>query len=171
MQSGERGICIAGRGDFIVLARASKFAVTGITCEARCLVGVLEFDCVDPSLFAALLPPMLHLRGSVRQEWQAYLMDREASWEPAGNPVMLDRLSEVMLVDALREATAGRSPPGLLQGMGDARLVSALHGIHSRLEHPWTVAELAGLTDLRRSAFHKRFTLRLGSSPMNYLLF
>ncbi len=171
VESGERGICIAYAGDFIVLPDASRFTVTGVTWDARCLIGALEFDCVDPSLFTALLPPVLHLRGSVRQEWLASMMDKEASWEPAGNPVMLDRLLEVMLVDALREATAGRSPPGLLQGMGDARLVPALHGIHSQLDHPWTVAELAGLTDLRRSAFHVRFTQRLGLSPMDYLLF
>lgn len=55
--------------------------------------------------------------------------------------------------------------------MGDARLVPALHGIHAQLDHPWTVAGLAGLTDLGRSAFHVRFSARVGASPMDYLLF
>lgn len=170
VDAGARGICIAGPGDFIVLPDASRFTVAGLESGARCLVGTIDCDCVEPALFQALLPPVLHIRASVRQEWLATVLEQEVGWEPNGGPVMLDRLVETMLVDVLRQATAGPSPPGLLQGLGDARLAPALHGIHAQLDHPWTVAELAGLTDLRRSAFHVRFTLRLGASPMDYLL-
>lgn len=169
--AGERGFCIAGSGDFILLAGGSRVTVTGLGSETRCLVGTIDCDCVEPSLLQALLPPVLHARAAIRQERLAHLLDEETSWELGGSPVMIDRLVEGMLVDVLRQATCGRSPPGLLQGLGDARLVPALNGIHAQLDHPWTVAGLAGLTDLRRSAFHARFTLRLGASPMDYLLF
>lgn len=170
VDAGVHGFCVAERGDFILLPGATGFTVAGITPGARCVVGALECDCVDPSLLPALLPPVLHLRGSVRQESVASLLDEAVNLEQLGGAVMADRLLEVMLVEALRQATAGRAPPGLLQGLGDRRLVPALYGIHGRLAHPWTVAELAGLTDLRRSAFHVRFTRRVGASPMGYLL-
>lgn len=149
---------------------ASRFSVESLGFAARCLVGALDCDCVEPGLLSSLLPPVLHVQASVRQERLAAVLDQESGGERHACPVMFDRMVEVMLVDVLRQATAGRSPPGLLQGLGDARLAPALHGIHAQLAHPWTVAELAGLTDLRRSAFHARFTQRVAASPMDYLL-
>jgi transcriptional regulator GlxA family with amidase domain len=82
---------------------------------------------------------------------------------------MLGRLVEVMLVEAMRQATAGRAPPGLLQGLGDARLAPALKQLHARVAHPWTVGELAMTAAMSRSAFSERFTQRVGMAPMEYL--
>ena len=42
--------------------------------------------------------------------------------------------------------------------------------MHARVDHAWTVAELAQVAALSRSAFYDRFTRTVGVAPMEYLL-
>jgi len=51
----------------------------------------------------------------------------------------------------------------------DARLLPALHAIHTRPEHPWTMASLAGLCHMARTTFATRFQQHTGVPPMGYL--
>jgi transcriptional regulator GlxA family with amidase domain len=82
----------------------------------------------------------------------------------------LERLLEVLLVEALRSGTETSSAPGLSRGLGDERLAAALHALHARPEHPWTVLDLAAEAALSRSAFFARFNRIVGVPPMEYLL-
>ncbi len=51
----------------------------------------------------------------------------------------------------------------------DSRIKRAINAIHSRLDHPWTVASLANEALLSRSAFASRFREVIGDTPVNYL--
>lgn len=62
------------------------------------------------------------------------------------------------------------APPGLLKGLGDPRLATALQRMHARIDHAWTVPELAQAAALSRSSFFERFTRAVGVAPMEYLL-
>ena len=56
------------------------------------------------------------------------------------------------------EATPGEeAPPGLLRGLADAHVVSAMRQMHGQLARSWTVAQLAKTAGLSRSAFFERF--------------
>ena len=76
----------------------------------------------------------------------------------SGRDLVLARLVEVLLVEALRSTQGEDAPPGLLRGLADARLAAAIRHMHGDPAQPWTVAQLAKKAALSRSAFYDRFT-------------
>jgi AraC-like DNA-binding protein len=138
--------------------------------DVRLLGGYFVFDSPDASLLVSLLPGLVHVRGAERLALLVRLVGDEARERRAGRDLVLTRLVEVLLVEALR-ATAGEdAPPGLLRGLADARLAPALRQMHGHFARAWTVAELARTAALSRSAFFERFTRAVGVPPMEYLL-
>ncbi len=155
--------------DFALLPATSSFALSGITPDMRAVTGVFRFDGLNPTLLVALLPQVVHLRGSGRLSQLIALVDAETRDELAGCDSMLAALAGMLLVEAMRQTTVRDAPPGLLRGLGDAQLAPALVELHSRLSEPWTVERLARAAHLSRSAFHDRFTAKVGMAPMEYL--
>lgn len=54
-------------------------------------------------------------------------------------------------------------------GRHDARLLPALHAMHTRPEQQWTMESLAGLCHMARTTFATRFQQQTGVPPMGYL--
>jgi len=98
------------------------------------------------------------------------MVGEEYEGRQPGGDYMLSRLVGMLLVEAMRWTTAGSAPPGLLRGLGDDRLAPALRQLHARVDHAWTVDQLAQVAALSRSAFFDRFTRAVGATPMAYLL-
>lgn len=138
--------------------------------DVRLLGGWFEFDSPDSGLLVSLLPSLVHVRGVERLSILVRLVGEEASDRRAGRDLVLTRLVEVLLIEALRAAPGDDAPPGLLRGLTDARLAPAIRQMHSQLERSWTVALLARTAALSRSAFFERFTRTVGLPPMEYLL-
>jgi len=138
--------------------------------DMRSLGGAFQFASPDTSLLASLLPPVVHVRDSSRLMQLVQMVGEEYEHPQPGSTYMLSRLVEMLLVEAMRWSAARRAPPGLLRGLGDARLAMALKHLHARIEHPWTVDELAKAAALSRSNFFARFTRTVGLPPMAYLL-
>ena len=138
--------------------------------DMRSLGGSFEFDCADPRLLVALLPRVVHVQGSQRLSQLVQMVGEESPGHQPGADFMRSRLVELLLVEAMRSTTTGAAPPGLLRGLGDPRLGPALRRLHARIDHPWTVEQLAKVAALSRSAFFARFTRELGVAPMEYLL-
>jgi AraC-like DNA-binding protein len=138
--------------------------------DVRLLGGWFVFDSPDASLLVSLLPGLVHVRGVERLEVLVRLVAEEASERWAGRDLVLTRLVEVLLIEALRSTPGKDAPPGLLRGLADAQLGSAMRQMHSQLGRSWTVAQLAKTAGLSRSAFFERFTCTVGRSPMEYLL-
>jgi transcriptional regulator GlxA family with amidase domain len=84
--------------------------------------------------------------------------------------VILERLLEVLLIEALRSTAGIAASPGLLRGLADERLAVAIRHMHESPTRPWTVAQLAKEAALSRSAFFERFSRTVGVAPMEYLL-
>ncbi|HEY8880645.1 MAG TPA: AraC family transcriptional regulator [Roseateles sp.] len=138
--------------------------------DMRSLGGAFVFEGADPGLLISLLPRVVHVKGSERLAQLVRLVGEEYEEQRPGNEFMLSHLVGMLLVEAMRWTTAGAAPPGLLRGLGDERLAPALKQLHARVDHAWTVEELAGLAALSRSAFFERFTRTVGATPMAYLL-
>jgi len=138
--------------------------------DVRLLGGYFAFGSPDAALLVSLLPAVVHVRGAERLPVLVRLVAEEASGGRPGRDLVLTRLVEVLLVEALRSTSGDDAPPGLLRGLADARLAPALRQIHGRLARSWTVAELARTAALSRSAFFDRFTRTVGVPPMEYLL-
>ncbi|WP_242674661.1 AraC family transcriptional regulator [Phytopseudomonas daroniae] len=138
--------------------------------DMRLLGGSFLFDCSDPGLLVSLLPKVVHVQNSVRLSQLVQMVSEESTDQKPGSEFMLSRLVELLLVEAMRSAAAGNAPPGLLRGLGDERIAHALKQMHARINHSWTVDQLAKISALSRSAFFERFTRMVGVAPMEYLL-
>ena len=138
--------------------------------DVRLLGGYFVFDSPDAALLISLLPALVHVRGVERFSVLVGLVDEESSGRKSGRDLVLTRLVEVLLVEALRATSGKDAPPGLLRGLADARIAQAMRLIHSNPERSWTVAQLATKAALSRSAFFERFTRAVGVPPMEYLL-
>ena len=136
----------------------------------RALVGHLTFGSPDAALLVALLPRLIHVRGQTRLTTMVQLIRNEAQEQRPAREMVLERLLQVLLIDALRSAPNSVSSPGLLRGMADARLAVAIRHMHESPGGNWTVEQLANAAALSRSVFFDRFRREVGVSPMEYLL-
>jgi len=138
--------------------------------DVRLLGGWFAFDSPDAGLLVSLLPSVIHVRGAERLSILVRLVGEESSERRSGRDLVLTRLVEVLLIEALRSTPREDAPPGLLRGLADARLAPAIRQMHGQLARSWTVAQLAKTAALSRSAFFERFTRTVGLPPMEYLL-
>ncbi|MET4488978.1 AraC family transcriptional regulator [Bradyrhizobium sp. LA7.1] len=138
--------------------------------DVRLLGGYFVFDSPDAALLVSLLPAMVHVRGIQRLSLLVRLVGEEASGQSIGRDLVLGRLVEVLLIEALRATQGKDAPPGLLRGLAHVRIAKALRCVHDYPELSWTVAELASEAGMSRSAFFDHFTLAVGLRPMEYLL-
>lgn len=133
------------------------------------LLDAAEAGALDP-LLRGLLPGQVHVRGVERFSALVRHLVEEAAEARPGRDLVLARLVDILLVEALRLAPPASAPAGLLRGLADARLARALGQIHAAPARPWTLATLAREAALSRSAFFERFTRQVGLSPLAYLL-
>lgn len=138
--------------------------------DVRLLGGYFVFDSPDAALLVSLLPAQIHLRGIQRLTVLVALIGEEARQQYPGRDLILTRLVEVLLIEALRSSSGEDAHPGLLRGLSDVRLALAMREIHNNPGHSWTMAALANKAALSRSAFFDRFTRAVGMPPMEYLL-
>lgn len=138
--------------------------------DVRLLGGYFVLDSPDQPLLISLLPGVVHVRGVERLATLVRLVRDESTERRKGRDLILGRLVEVMLVEALRASATKEAPPGLLRGVADARLAPAMRQMHAHAARPWTVAQLAKTAALSRSAFFDRFSRSVGLAPMEYLV-
>lgn len=134
------------------------------------LVGHCTFGSPDAALLVSLLPRLVHVRGEKRLATLVQLVSEESRGMRPARDVILARLLEVLLIEALRSTTGTDASPGVLRGLADERLAVAIRRIHESPPRSWTVAQLAREAALSRSAFFERFKRTVGIAPMEYLL-
>ena len=193
---GERPVTLEA-GDFVLLPATPAFTLSGFEpvrperidpkvapsptgeirhgtrggrADVRLLGGYFVFDSPDAALMVSLLPALVHVRGVERLSVLVRLVAEESSEQRSGRDLVLTRLVEVLLIEALRCTTNDDAPPGLLRGLSDARIAPAIRQMHAHVARAWTVPQLAKAAALSRSAFFDRFTRTVGLSPMEYLL-
>jgi AraC-like DNA-binding protein len=142
----------------------------------RLFGGWFRFEDANAQLLVRLLPAMIHVRrgepGAARLRRLAELVADEVGDHLPGRELILERLVELLLVEALRfrPTTAATRDVGLLAGLGDAALARALRGIHDDVARRWTVGELARAAGMSRAVFAERFARTVGMPPIQYLL-
>lgn len=139
--------------------------------DVRLLGGYFAFDSPDAAVLVSLLPAVVHVRGVDRLAVLVRLVGEEVAAARAGRDLVLARLVEVLLIEALRVAPpSDDATPGLLRGLADPQLAPALRALHGDVARAWTVDQLAKVAGLSRSGFFERFARTLGLPPMEYLL-
>jgi AraC-like DNA-binding protein len=141
----------------------------------RFIAGHFTFAAANADLVASLMLPIVHVRGTdtLAGRLGALLtaLGDEALGDRPGRSLVLDRLLEVLLIEALRyhPATIPGSDRGLLAGLADVKVGKALRIMHEDTQRPWTVAALAHAVGMSRSAFAARFAHIIGMPPIDYL--
>ena len=95
----------------------------------------------------------------------------ESQTNRPGGEAMLERMSEMMFVAAVRlyVETLPEDCRGWLAGLRDRFVGRVLALMHDAPTTEWTVDELGRRVGLSRSALHERFAEMIGQPPMQYL--
>lgn len=185
------------KGDFLLLPSTPSFTLSshaGIECvpgnpvdapvrhgeqegdpDFVSLGGAFRIEQVNAPLLLSLLPSMIYIPASggrsERLSRVIELIMDECGHDDPGKEMILQRLLEVLLVEALRWRGIGADDvrAGLLNGMRDPILARVLRMMHADVRANWTVADLAKIAGLSRSAFAARFGAVLGCGPIEYL--
>jgi AraC-like DNA-binding protein len=133
----------------------------------------------DPHLSRPILsglPPVfkVNVRTDASGHWlesSVLHLVEEAGSGRVGSEAMLAKLSEALFVDTLRRYVDGlpEQQRGWLAGARDPVVGKSLALMHTRVAHPWTIADLADEVGISRSALVERFSRYLTQPPMAYL--
>jgi AraC-like DNA-binding protein len=147
-----------------------RLGVQDVDADVRMLIGHCTLGSPDADLLISLLPRLVHVRDEPRLTTLVQLVIEESRERRPARDMILSRLIEVLLIEALRSSKGSDASPGLVRGLADCRLAAAIRGMHEQPSRQWTVAELAKEAALSRSAFFERFSRAVGVAPMEYLL-
>ncbi len=144
--------------------------------RTRFVCGFLGCDGPETNPVLASLPAVmtLSLDDGAAAEWIRSTLRFAAEEVAAGRPgseTVLEKVSELLFVEAVRRHTA-RLPAGetgWLAGLRDPYVARTLALIHRQVARPWTVDELGREVGLSRSALAERFLRLLGVPPIQYL--
>ncbi|MDH2425663.1 AraC family transcriptional regulator [Sphaerisporangium sp. TRM90804] len=145
---------------------AERTVIVGGSITLDETTAALLLDCLPPvaripvdSPAARTLRPVLRM-----------LADETAA-EPLGAAVMIEHLTQILFIQALRAHLAGAEHvPGWLGALRDPRIGTALTLMHQQATRRWTVAGLAVEVGMSRSSFAERFKALVGIPPLDYLL-
>ena len=137
--------------------------------DTRMMAGNCSFSSPDAALLVSLLPQYVHVRGEPRLTTLVQLVRDESRAQRPARELVLSRLVEVLLIEALRFSAGTDASPGLVRGSPTAvsppRSAGCTHAPRTRGRSS-SRQEAA----LSRSTFFERFSRAVGVAPMEYLL-
>jgi AraC-like DNA-binding protein len=164
-------------GDVLVLPHgdAELSLHAGAHERAQVICGFLGCNARPFSPLLATLPRVMHLPGaghrdSVRRRLVELALAESAA-NRAGSDCMLVRLGELLFAEVVRQHADSlpAQNAGWFAGLRDAGIGRALHRLHERPAHPWTLEALAKNVGMSRSTLAERFVDCVGIPPIQYL--
>jgi AraC-like DNA-binding protein len=144
---------------------------------AQVVCGFLGCDDRPFNPLLSALPRMILVSPTAHQvatAWVGSLLGmavKESRHARPGGENVLERLSELMFVETIRQylATLPPAQTGWLAGLRDPMVGQALAALHGASNEAWTVERLARVVGVSRSVLAERFTELVGQPPMQYL--
>ncbi len=139
------------------------------------IAGRFAFDPVAAEPLVTMMPPLVHVPLGVDQvglmRATLALMGEETARDGLGAAFVLDRLTDVLFVQAMRAMfTHGcDASPAFLETPTDRRIAKAIRAVHADLARPWTVEAMAREAGVSRSSFASAFASAVGESPLDYV--
>lgn len=139
-------------------------------CRLLCCY-VLPVDAVSSALIRALPNPLaLDLRGHANLAALAQLLTLEATQPRPGSEECIHLHLKAVLTEAARLALEeGQVSAGLLPVLSDARLARAVAAFLDKPGAHWTIASMARVAGMSRSAFAATFAKVAGTTPQQFL--
>lgn len=171
-----------GPGDFVFagpgkahILRSEEGTVRGEQKEETLLLcGYCRFEPGIRHPLLAQLPELTIVRAEElqRHTWLKSTLDQLSSEylaQQPGSEVVVDKLTEVLLVELIRSNFARSDRQGFIGALYDKHLSKALSLLHAEPHKPWTIEQLARSVALSRAALAKRFKQRVGQTMFEYL--
>jgi AraC-like DNA-binding protein len=171
IRPGQVSTTIAGEEVCEVMDLGQRSWGTGSGGHTMMLTGTYQTPSEVSRLLLRALPPVIVLS---EKEWTCPFLDllgAEMAREAPGQELVLDRLLDLILIDAMRAwlARSDSAAPTWYRAIADGVVGTALRLIHDEPAQPWTVALLARAAGVSRAALARRFTDLVGIPPMAYL--
>jgi len=123
-----------------------------------------------------LLPPVLCLRAATAPAGLRSVLDlmaHETATPAPGRRIVLDRLVDVLLIQAVRAYLqapgSAQLPPSWLRGLADPVVARTMGLVHGSPQRPWSTDSLARAANVSRATLNRRFLAQVGRSPGRYL--
>lgn len=137
--------------------------------------GRFVFDEEGAAWLRSALPQIIHIKasspaaGPLRRTLE--LLGLEAGGGAPGENVIVDRLADILLVQALRAYLAenGAGQASWLAGLADPKLARAMRSFHNDVAADWSVASMASAAGMSRSSFAEKFKSVVGVAPLDYV--
>lgn len=143
-----------------------------------CLVcGEFAFDEVNSHPLLDNLPARLFIKGdqSYNTKWldsAIGFIAHEAASSKAGANAIIDRLSEIILIQVIRATLAqAQEQIPFLSAFHDEKINRVLSHIHNEPAADWNVERLGQLVNMSRTAFSNRFAHLTNMTPLQYVIF
>ncbi len=142
---------------------------------ATLVAGSFRLGAAPRTLLFEQLPRLVHLAAddpaiAPSLASTAQLLVAESANSSPGATVVMSRLADILLVQALRAHIAsGQCRDHGLCALADPQIGRSLSLIHAKPAAAWTVEGLASAVGVSRSGFAARFTTLVGKPPLEYL--
>ncbi len=145
--------------------------------QCRLVCGFCRFDdeASHPLFFG--LPAMIHLNVDAvgKSPWLAdaiRVTTLEANLGDPGMRSIISRLIEILFMQGVRTQTSPSADTGnpFMLAILDRQLSRALQAIHEQPDRDWTLSSLAGVAQMSRTQFARRFKDVLQQTPIQYLI-
>jgi len=148
------------------LSYTTELAGTGMLCGEVSILHLYRNQLLEA------LPPVLLIRNDNKAPWLNNIVElllQESYKDHESNTVILNRLSELLFVFALRHYIEnGSTQTGVLALYGNEKLATALKYFHANPEKKWGLTTLAKQVGMSRTAFATKFKQQSGWTVNQY---
>jgi AraC-like DNA-binding protein len=143
--------------------------------ETKLLCGIMSYDISMNYPFLKDLPCFIHTSTHNDSDAEGIksfvnILQKESEILSPGSTLMVDRLTEMLTVQLLREHMGQmKEPNGYMAVLSDPKIGLALNLIHTETDEKWTVDSLCKVAGLNRTSFTEKFVAMLGATPKYYL--
>jgi len=141
--------------------------------QADVVCANIEIGAASSNPLANALPEavVIPLSDSTMLEHTVNWLFDEAFGELSARQPMLDRLSEILIIQILRYVVDQNAELyGVLRGLAHPHLAGVISAIHESPSRPWSLADMAQFAAMSRSKFAEEFKSTVGQTPAEYLV-
>lgn len=141
--------------------------------NARVVCASVRYGADTSNPLTNALPGMVTLAFSENEYVLATVngLFEEAFHDRDGKQLLIDRLTEVIIVHLLRTVISkGIGYQGVLAGLAHHQLARVIIKLHESPAEPWTLESMSELAFMSRSKFAEEFRRVVGQTPGDYLI-